>query len=348
MVCFSPSSYHNILASDGGKFLVKNDGILSKNCNFAGEMEQKMVSVVMATYNGELYLREQLDSILQQTYPIQELIVQDDCSTDNTVAIVREYMAQHPCIKLYINEHNLGFNQNFKTAVMRATGDYVAISDQDDVWFPEKIEKQVNAIGCHDICCSPCLKGASFESSQLYKYKFCFEQQLFFSIYGHTMLCQRDFIQNEDYWFPSIWYDWSLSIHAYLHNGVAVVDKPLIWHRHHDGEVTFDKELKGNIITPYMKGYRSYRQLQKNDNWQLVYSFICQQTLGQAPLVHKICRLLLKDDLLSLLRLCCLCCKYRESIYNTNKTHGLMGRVRGFFFPLLYAYHNEQQFRNCL
>ena len=109
-------------------------------------MSTKTVSVVMTTYNGELFLREQLDSILCQTYPIHELIVQDDCSTDNTVEIIKEYATRHPFIKLYVNEHNLGFNKNFKTAVMKATGDYVAIADQDDIWFPEKIEKQVQAM----------------------------------------------------------------------------------------------------------------------------------------------------------------------------------------------------------
>ena len=73
---------------------------------------------------------------------------------------IKEYAQKHPFIKLYVNEHNLGFNQNFKSVAMKATGDYVAISDQDDIWFPEKIEKQVQAIGDHDICCSPCLKGS--------------------------------------------------------------------------------------------------------------------------------------------------------------------------------------------
>jgi len=309
----------------------------------------KTVSVVMATYNGEKYLSEQLDSILGQTYAPFEIIIQDDGSTDGTVDIAKEYVQKYGFIKLYVNEHNLGFNQNFKSVAMKATGDYVAISDQDDIWFPEKIEKQVQAIGDHDICCSPCLKGNTLESSQLYKYKFSFEQQLFFSIYGHTMLCQRDFIQNADFWIPSIWYDWSLSLFAYLHRGVAVVDEPLNWHRQHEGEVTIGKGEKGNIITPYIKGYHSFRQLQQNDNWQLVYSFVYQQTTAaKAPLVHQLCRLLLKRDLWSLFRLCCLCWKHREIIYNTNNTHGLMGSLRGFFFPMLYAYTNENQFRYCL
>lgn len=115
-------------------------------------MTSPTVAVVMCTYNGEKYLRQQLDSILAQTYPIQELIVQDDCSTDATLPILQEYEAKVPFMQVIENTHNLGFNLNFKTACMRATADLIAISDQDDVWMPEKIQKQVQAIGDYNLC----------------------------------------------------------------------------------------------------------------------------------------------------------------------------------------------------
>ena len=66
------------------------------------------VSVVMCTYNGGRYLRQQIDSILAQTYPVDELIVQDDCSTDDTVAIVREYAKIYPFIRVYVNDNYAG------------------------------------------------------------------------------------------------------------------------------------------------------------------------------------------------------------------------------------------------
>ena len=113
--------------------------------------EGKTVAVVMCTYNGEKFLREQLDSILRQTYPISEIIVQDDCSTDSTVAILRSYAARDGRVRVIVNEHNLGFNRNFRSAVMKATADFVAISDQDDVWMPDKVERQVEAIGQYNI-----------------------------------------------------------------------------------------------------------------------------------------------------------------------------------------------------
>ena len=74
------------------------------------EVEIKKISVVMCTYNGARFIREQLDSILNQTYPIYELIIQDDCSTDETVEIVKEYTSRDKRIKLFINSTPLGFN----------------------------------------------------------------------------------------------------------------------------------------------------------------------------------------------------------------------------------------------
>ena len=95
------------------------------------------VSVVMCTYNGKQFLREQMDSILAQDYPLHEIIVQDDRSTDDTWDILQTYAKAHPGLfKLFRNDEQLGFNRNFHTALLRATGQYVAISDQDDIYTP--------------------------------------------------------------------------------------------------------------------------------------------------------------------------------------------------------------------
>lgn len=307
---------------------------------------EKTVSVVMCTYNGAKYLREQLDSIISQTYPIYELIIQDDCSTDDTVAIVKEYMEKYSFIKLYINEHNLGFNQNFKSAAMKATGDYVALSDQDDVWFPNKLEKQVATIGNYDICCSPCLRGKELSTSHIHKWKYKFEYQLFNATYGHTMLCRRDFLERDESWMPTLWFDWGLSVQACLHRGIISVGAPLNWHRQHDGEVTTGESCeKSSIFAPYIKGYAKYRKLQQNENWQYLYSYIYQHTDNRFPLIHKMCGLLLKKDILSLLYLCLICMKHRDDIYPSNNTNGIMGPIRGFFFPLINAYFNHDQYR---
>ncbi|MDY6387275.1 MAG: glycosyltransferase [Fibrobacter sp.] len=107
-------------------------------------MSQK-ISVVMAVYNGEKYLREQLDSIYAQSLKPFEVIVVDDCSTDNSFAILKEY-ADLKGLRCISNEKNLGVNATFAKAISLATCDLIAISDQDDVWFDCKLEKLYQAI----------------------------------------------------------------------------------------------------------------------------------------------------------------------------------------------------------
>ena len=102
-------------------------------------------SIAMATYNGAEYLQAQLQSFIDQTRQPDELIITDDCSTDETEAIVRDFAQTAPFKVLFSrNEQNLGYCGNFNAALMKTTGDLVFLSDQDDVWFPEKIEHMVS------------------------------------------------------------------------------------------------------------------------------------------------------------------------------------------------------------
>ena len=117
-----------------------------------GAEKMKTVSVVMCTYNGARFLREQMDSILAQDNPLHEIIVQDDGATDDTLDILNTYARQHPQIHVYRNEERLGFNRNFHTAMLRATGDFIAPADQDDIWFPQKPRRLVYEIGEADVC----------------------------------------------------------------------------------------------------------------------------------------------------------------------------------------------------
>lgn len=112
-----------------------------------------MLSIAMTTYNGEKYLREQLDSILNQTYSDFELIICDDCSKDNTRQILSEYAAKDSRIKIFFNEENLGFKKNFEKAISLCSGEYIALSDQDDIWLENHLDVLVNNIGNCDIAC---------------------------------------------------------------------------------------------------------------------------------------------------------------------------------------------------
>jgi glycosyltransferase involved in cell wall biosynthesis len=105
-----------------------------------------LVSVVMGTYNGGKFLREQLDSIFAQTYTNLEVVVCDDCSTDDTVEILEEFSRKFG-LTYHLNEKNLGLVRNYEKVLSLAKGEYLALSDQDDIWFPNKIELLLSNIG---------------------------------------------------------------------------------------------------------------------------------------------------------------------------------------------------------
>ena len=95
-----------------------------------------MISVCMATYNGERYVQKQLESILEQLDDSDEVIICDDCSTDKTVEIIKEFNDHR--IKLLINNNNIGVNKSFERTLMIAQGEIVFFSDQDDLWLKNK------------------------------------------------------------------------------------------------------------------------------------------------------------------------------------------------------------------
>lgn len=98
----------------------------------------------MTTYNGEKYLPKQLDSILNQTIKNFELIICDDCSKDNTWKVLEEYSKEDSRIKIFRNEKNLGFIKNFEKAISLCNGEYIALSDQDDIWKENHLEILMN------------------------------------------------------------------------------------------------------------------------------------------------------------------------------------------------------------
>jgi len=99
------------------------------------------ISIVMTVYNGERYLKEQIDSFLNQTLLPDEIIIVDDCSSDKTIEIIEKYKKNFSDkIKFFKNEHNLGFTKNFEKAILKSSGDVIFLSDQDDFWYKNKIQ----------------------------------------------------------------------------------------------------------------------------------------------------------------------------------------------------------------
>lgn len=98
-------------------------------------------SVAMCTYNGEKFIKAQLESILNQTVPLSEIIICDDGSNDKTIQIIQQFQLVNPKIILHINKINLGSNKNFEKSISFCSGDFIFLSDQDDIWRNDKVEK---------------------------------------------------------------------------------------------------------------------------------------------------------------------------------------------------------------
>ena len=104
-------------------------------------MDIELISIIMAAYNAEATIRQAIESVLAQTYKNFELIVINDCSKDRTGEIVRSF--NDPRVRLVTNEKNSGVSITRHNGVKTAAGEWIAILDSDDMWTPDKLEKQV-------------------------------------------------------------------------------------------------------------------------------------------------------------------------------------------------------------
>ena len=202
-----------------------------------------LVSVAMATYNGASYISQQLKSIVDQTYPNLEIIITDDASSDGTLAILENYRNKHNNIKVFINPVNLGITSTFERSIKNCSGDYIAISDQDDIWDPNKVEILMKGLENEDAIysdselvdkngqslhklISSLVNLKSFNTGTAYLVGVCPP--------GHTMLIQGDFAK---YILPipkSILYDRWISFCAAANNGIKYLDMPLVKYRQHE------------------------------------------------------------------------------------------------------------------
>lgn len=226
-----------------------------------------MISIAMATYNGEKYIIEQLDSILNQTVSMPiEIVACDDCSTDATRDILLEYAKRDARVKAFFNESNLGFVKNFEKAVSLCNGEFIAFSDQDDIWLPEKLEKLLSSIGDKDFVCSNALLvdtsnvplGLTMQQACNYKYvpldALSVLKRLAHNnfVQGATMLVRSSFLRKT----PPVpsqfgYHDWWLAFNSCAAGGFRYVDECLIRYRRHEktvtkanAEVTLKQDLK--------------------------------------------------------------------------------------------------------
>lgn len=212
-------------------------------------MDNSLVSVVMCTYNGSRFVAEQIESICKQTYKNLQIIIVDDASTDNTYEIVKQYCVKDERIQAYENDNNLGFNLNFNKACKLATGNFVAIADQDDIWELTKIEKLLAKISEDpDTLLVHCIS-ARFEkfgkfhlkSHRLVNYMAGKDVRNFFLsnfISGHNMLLKKSLLEKSLPFPGNVYYDWWLAAVASCNGKIEPVPEILVWHRMHDSNAT--------------------------------------------------------------------------------------------------------------
>lgn len=215
-------------------------------------MKEKMkVSVAVCTYNGEAYIEEQINSILNQSVKVDEIIIGDDGSVDNTLFIIEKLLKDSKIrYKVIRNKMNLGYRKNFENAILNTTGQIVFLCDQDDIWMENKVEVML-AHFTDNPQCLLCFSNAYLVNEELEKLplslwdgvhynknrnKFLSWWELFLSGYyvtGATMAIRKELF-DKAYPFSNIWqHDGWLAMYAAIYNGIEEEPMKLIKYRQH-------------------------------------------------------------------------------------------------------------------
>ena len=212
------------------------------------------VSVALATYNGEKYILEQLDSVFNQTLKPDEVIISDDHSTDKTKEIVDEYIKSHglKSWKLIDNERNGGVADNFINAVCHTTGDILFLCDQDDIWENDKIQTMVSAFDSNTSCVISAIRyvdqaGKEIKKKTSYTKKRAHEIDLnelcsVCSYLGMSAAFLRTvYLTVEEALMLKTSHDWALMVCAEDIGKIKYIGEPLQRYRQHSNNVSIIK-----------------------------------------------------------------------------------------------------------
>lgn len=202
--------------------------------------DQPLVSIAMCTYNGAASIKAQLDSIIHQTYGHLEIVIVDDCSTDNTPELIEAYQRLDDRIRFYRNEQNLGYNKNFEKACLLTTGDHIAISDQDDIWALHKIETMLSKWDKQSVFVYSISKDFFGDApldgdgiKPIRYYEGSMPEKLAFDspIHGHACMFHRSLLKAAVPFPATTYYDWWLSMIASATDKVSCIKETLTHHR---------------------------------------------------------------------------------------------------------------------
>lgn len=206
-----------------------------------------LISVALCVYNGERFLRAQLDSVLAQRDVQLDVVALDDASTDASGEILQAYAQRDQRVRCYRNPHNLGVTQSFERAMALARGSLIAPCDQDDLWEPGKLATLAAAIGTADLayCDSayvdmdavPTGRRISDDIEMLAgtgPLRFALSN----SVSSHAALVRRELFELARPFPADAFPDWWLAVAAAAHHGVVHVPDALVKFRRHGGALT--------------------------------------------------------------------------------------------------------------
>lgn len=229
------------------------------------EIKQPKITVCLASYNGEKFIKEQIDSILIQMQPNDELIISDDGSVDNTTGIIKSIADTR--IKLLVDSNFKDPIKNFQNCLQYASGDYVFLSDQDDVWIEGKYEKMVRLLKDYDLVVSDSIivdESLNILEPSFFNFfgsgKGILKNVIKSSYYGSCMAFRKS-VLDKSLPFPNtkeIGHDLWIGLVAEMTGKVFFYDEPLLLYRRHTSAFTVTgistskrsllQQIKGRII----------------------------------------------------------------------------------------------------
>ncbi|ACV46217.1 MULTISPECIES: glycosyltransferase family 2 protein [Halomicrobium] len=235
------------------------------------------VSVALCTYNGEKYLSELLDSLVSQSRPPNEIVICDDCSSDSTLQILKEFKSECELdVRLVSNSNRLGVNKNFIKCVNLCMGDAIAICDQDDIWDENKIEREVNMmqkdsstqVVFHNSTIADenlepmgnLWEAVGYSHGELKDSRSTFQRLLIENVVqGSTMLIDSTLIEDLPL-IPEEWnYDHFIALYASLVTNICDIDEELLIYRQHENQKIGAPSAESRCIIPIMSFFDSLR-----------------------------------------------------------------------------------------
>ncbi|HRH88037.1 MAG TPA: glycosyltransferase [Rubrivivax sp.] len=205
-------------------------------------MSPPLISVALATYNGERHLQAQLDSLRTQNWPHLEIVAIDDASTDGSWAMLQQAAAADGRLRIVRNDRNLGSAATFERAMAMCRGDYIAPSDQDDVWHADKLQTLVAAIDGHTLAYadSALIDDSGAPLGLRLSDRFGMAQgsdplafAFWNSVSGHAMLLRRELLRTALPLRGGRFHDWWLAFVAASTGSIVYVPRQLVDYRQH-------------------------------------------------------------------------------------------------------------------